>query len=63
MERIVYVLTTTYKDNRSEVNAVFNNKKDAEKIQGMMKNLDNENEILSQEIIEFLVLCIFFIFT
>ena len=53
MKHIVYVLTTTYKDNTSEVNAVFNNKKDAEKIQGMMKNLDNENEILSQEIIEF----------
>lgn len=56
MKHIVYVLTTTYKDNTFEVNAVFNNKKDAEKIQDMMKNLDNENEILSQEIIEFSVL-------
>ena len=56
MKYVVYVCTTTYKDNTTEVNAVFNTKKDAEKIQDMMKNLDNENEILTQEIIEFSVL-------
>ena len=56
MKHIVYVLTTTYKDNTSEVNAVFNNKKDAEKIQDMMKNLDNEKKKKKKEKIEFAVL-------